>query len=174
MHPIFNPMTEAVMRSRSQSMWLAVNATYCHFAIRPTVNVIFNINREPFVTNKFACLLKRYVCTCLPYRSKPWHAASFSRTDTVPYMYFICTLYIVVYFASHFNSLRPSRAMWRHRTWSTLVQVMDYCQAAPSYYIIQCWLILCEVFHLALIWGQVHRICLRYLFLLWCYACESD
>ena len=40
------------------------------------------------------------------------------------------------------NSLWPSDAIWRHRSWSTLAQVMACCLTAPSHYLNQCWLII--------------------------------
>ena len=43
------------------------------------------------------------------------------------------------------SSLWPSDAIWRQRTWSTLVQVMACCLMAPSHYLNQCWLIISEV-----------------------------
>ena len=45
----------------------------------------------------------------------------------------------------HLNSLRPSDAIWWHRSGSTLAQVMDCCLMAPSHYLSQCWLIISEV-----------------------------
>ena len=42
------------------------------------------------------------------------------------------------------SSLWPSDAIWRHRTWSTLVQVMACCLMAPTHYLNQCWLIISE------------------------------
>ena len=39
------------------------------------------------------------------------------------------------------NSLWPNDAIWRHRSWSTLAQVMACCLMAPSHYLNQCWLI---------------------------------
>ena len=39
------------------------------------------------------------------------------------------------------NSLRPSDAIWRQRTGSTLAQVMACCLTAPSHHLNQCWLI---------------------------------
>ena len=36
------------------------------------------------------------------------------------------------------NSLWPSVAIWRHRSWSTLAQVMARCLTAPSHYLNQC------------------------------------
>ena len=40
------------------------------------------------------------------------------------------------------NSLWPSDTIWRHRTESTLAQVMACCLMAPSQYLDQCWLII--------------------------------
>ena len=40
------------------------------------------------------------------------------------------------------NSLRPSDAIWRQRSWTTLVQVMACCLMAPSHHLNQCWLII--------------------------------
>ena len=41
-----------------------------------------------------------------------------------------------------FNSFRPSDATWRHRTGSTLAQVMACCLTAPSHYLNQCWIVI--------------------------------
>ena len=38
------------------------------------------------------------------------------------------------------NTLWPSDAIWRHRSGSTLAQVMACCLTAPSHYLDQCWL----------------------------------
>ena len=43
------------------------------------------------------------------------------------------------------NSLWPNDAIWRHRTCSTLAQVMACCLTAPSHYLNQCWLIISKV-----------------------------
>ena len=40
------------------------------------------------------------------------------------------------------NSLWPSDAIWRHRSGSTLAQVMACCQTAPRLYLNHCWLII--------------------------------
>ena len=40
-----------------------------------------------------------------------------------------------------YNSLRPSDTIWRHRSMSTLAQIMVCCLTAPSHYLNQCWLI---------------------------------
>ena len=44
-----------------------------------------------------------------------------------------------------FNTLWPSDAIWRWRSWSTLVQVMTCCLTAPSHYLNQIWLIIRKV-----------------------------
>ena len=43
------------------------------------------------------------------------------------------------------NSLWPSDAIWRHRSWSTLAQVMTCCLTAPSHYLNHCWLVISKV-----------------------------
>ena len=50
-------------------------------------------------------------------------------------------LYFFSNFISNINSLWPSDAIWQHRSWSTLAQVMACCLAAPSHYLNQCWFI---------------------------------
>ena len=45
-----------------------------------------------------------------------------------------------------FNSLRPSDAIWRHKSRTTLAQVMACCLTAPSHYLNQCWLITTKVY----------------------------
>ena len=46
-------------------------------------------------------------------------------------------------------SLGPSDAIWRWRSWSTLVQVMACCLTALSHYLNQCWLIISKVLWLS-------------------------
>ena len=43
------------------------------------------------------------------------------------------------------NSLWSSEAIWRHRSGSTLAQIMACCLTVPSHYLNQCWLIINEV-----------------------------
>ena len=47
--------------------------------------------------------------------------------------------------AYNIDSLRPSDAIWWHRSRSTLAQVMACCLMAPSHYRNQCWLIFSKV-----------------------------
>ena len=44
--------------------------------------------------------------------------------------------HLVVAVSTHW---RHNDAIWLHRTWSTLVQVMAWCHQAPSHYLSQCW-----------------------------------
>ena len=53
------------------------------------------------------------------------------------------TLYSLFMF--NFDSLRPCDAIWRHKSGSTLAQVMACCLTAPSHYLNQCWLIISKV-----------------------------
>ena len=46
------------------------------------------------------------------------------------------------YILEPLNSLRPSDAIWRQWSWTTLAQVMACCLTAPSHYLKQCWLII--------------------------------
>ena len=48
----------------------------------------------------------------------------------------------IVFVVCSFNSLWPIDAIWRQRSRSTLVQVMDWCLTAQSHYLNQCWLII--------------------------------
>ena len=50
------------------------------------------------------------------------------------------------------NSLWLSDAIWRHRSGSTLAQVVAWCHQASSHYLIQCWFIICEV-----LWNSPER-----------------
>ena len=43
------------------------------------------------------------------------------------------------------NTLWPSDAIWRQRSWSTLAQVMACCLMTVSHYLNQCWLFITKV-----------------------------
>ena len=64
-----------------------------------------------------------------------------------------------------FNSLWPSDAVWCHRTWPTLVQIMTCCLMTPSRYLKQCcnhqWGLV------AFTWEDFHRKCWGYLSFIW-------
>ena len=68
-------------------------------------------------------------------------------------IYMILLAYIMAVkqkeYQSAVNSLRPSEAIWRHRSGPTLVQVMACCLTAPSHYLNQCWLIISKVLWLS-------------------------
>ena len=43
------------------------------------------------------------------------------------------------------NTVWPSDVIWRHRSESTLAQVVACCLTAPSHYLNQCWLIISKI-----------------------------
>ena len=47
--------------------------------------------------------------------------------------------------AEDINSFWRSDTLWRHKSGSTLAQVMVCCLMAPSHYLNQCWFIITEV-----------------------------
>ena len=51
----------------------------------------------------------------------------------------MCCTYMLI------STLGPSDTIWRHRSGSSLAQVMACCLMAPSHYLNQCWLIISEV-----------------------------
>ena len=63
--------------------------------------------------------------------------------------------YFWCYLASLGHNELTHCGLWRHRSGSTLVQVMACCLTAPSHYLNQCWLIISRVQ-----WRQFHE---RYL-----------
>ena len=58
-----------------------------------------------------------------------------------------CIIHLLMASSGAINSLRPSDAIWRHRSGSTLAQVMACCLTAPSHYLNQCWLTISEDIH---------------------------
>ena len=59
------------------------------------------------------------------------------------YLHFIAIINTVM--SEEVNSLWPSDSIWRHRSMSTLAQIMASCLTAPSHYLSQCWLMISEV-----------------------------
>ena len=53
--------------------------------------------------------------------------------------------FYIIWLNVFINSLRPSDAIWQHRSGSILAQVMACCLTAPSHYQNQCWLISSKV-----------------------------
>ena len=81
---------------------------------------------------------------CIPQCLR-WNTYQNMSTQNTPYNSAIWTSYGVSIVVLLFNSLRPSDAIWRHRSGSTLAQVMACCLTAPSHYLNQCWLIISKV-----------------------------
>ena len=59
-------------------------------------------------------------------------------------VYWICKNGTLMW-AHRLNTLWPSDTLWRHKSGTTLAQVMDCCLAAPNHYLNQCWLLTNEV-----------------------------
>ena len=75
-------------------------------------------------------ILQKYPC---------WHESSSVRPNVIHYM---STSGTDLSFPSpQMQLLTPIDAIWRHGTWTTLVQIMICCLTAPSHYLNQCWLI---------------------------------
>ena len=84
--------------------------------------------------------------------SKSFHRGSSSKTYTLKeddkhssefLLFFVCPFTdLVNILCKTIDSLRPSDTIWRHRSGSTLAQVMACCLKAPSHYLNQCWLII--------------------------------
>ena len=61
--------------------------------------------------------------------------------------YGVIVMNFVSIMANHIeiNSLWPSDTIWRHKSGSTLAQVMACCLTAPSHYLNECWLTISKV-----------------------------
>ena len=71
------------------------------------------------------------------------------------------------YFINVFDSLWPSDAIGRHRSESTLAQILASCLTVPSHYLHQCWQIFCKVLWHSLegnFTGIIQEICPWYKF----------
>ena len=70
------------------------------------------------------------------------HASKLGRVE-LAYCVACMTQIVQYHYRSNtLNSLRPSDAIWRQWSWTTLAQVMACCLTAPSHYLNQCWLII--------------------------------
>ena len=85
-------------------------------------------------------LAKRFSrASCLSSNTGPWGV------QYIPYNMHTAILFsFVMAMIWWTNSLWPSGAIWRHRFMSALAQVMVCCLSAPSPYLNQCWLLICE------------------------------
>ena len=59
--------------------------------------------------------------------------------------YVVCKMSSILFKPKCVNSLRPSDAIWRQRSRSTLAQVMACCLMARSHYLNQCWFTISKV-----------------------------
>ena len=77
-----------------------------------------------------------------PVMNDPFHWHMHMVADTWPHWQLP---YLCIVWHCCLNSLRPSDAIWRHRSGSTLAHVMACCLMAPSHYLNQCWLVINKV-----------------------------
>ena len=98
------------------------------------ISIIISLNYLPTYSINNIVAVVQIMAWCWP-DGKP-----LSRTIMVSLLTQIC-----VTRSQWVNSLGPSDAIWRWRSWSKLVQVMACCLAAPSHYLNQCWLITSKV-----------------------------
>ena len=118
----------------------------CHYAIDFLYEYIFvvwyNINTRSQGDVKINFLI---ICTIIiEFNSPILHGQSLTHcnlfTQTKNHAW-----HTQVSWRGWLNSLWPRDVIWRHRSGSTLVQVMACCLTAPSHYLNQCWLIISKV-----------------------------
>ena len=114
-----------------------VNARYCRY---------FEIGARCLESSKVVSANNHQSRHCHGHqRSLAKHADSCKSTWTFPKYNPTKTFMILNSHLLKWNSLRPSDAIWWHRSGSTLAQVMACCLTTPSHYLNQCWLIISEV-----------------------------
>ena len=75
----------------------------------------------------------------------PEHLIHYDRCRGCGFKILCSKVFMRTDFNKQFNSLWPSDTIWRHRSESTLAQLLACCLMAPSHYFKQCWLIMYEV-----------------------------
>ena len=78
---------------------------------------------------------------CLPFH----YILSYILSSLLTCWMFCLILSFHIDTAQGINSLWTSDAIWRHRSGSTLAQVMGCCLTAPSHYLNHCWLTISKV-----------------------------
>ena len=96
---------------------------------------------------------------------QPWSTGKYYQTQQTQQgitprdycAYFLgCTvLHVNSYSLMIINSIWSSGTIWRHRSQSSLAQVMACCLTAPSHYLNHCWLLITVRFT----WVQFHSDC---------------
>ena len=100
-----------------------IRSSYClSFEMEIPKLEIFLISKLPWLEGQTS---PYHIMTCLKISSTTWVSRS-SPTWQI-------------------NSLWPSDTIWRHKSGSTLAQVMACCLMAPSHYLNLCWLITSRV-----------------------------
>ena len=72
------------------------------------------------------------------------HSANVSCNYLGVSLWCICIIVLYQYMLNEVNSLWPSDIIWQHVSKSTMALVMACCLMAPSHYLNQCWLLICE------------------------------
>ena len=77
----------------------------------------------------------------IPWNTFKWKTDAISSKQNT-FVNTVCKMSAILFRPQCINSLWPSDAISRHRSGSTLAQVIACCLTAPSYYLNQCWLII--------------------------------
>ena len=101
-----------------------------------------NVNKNSECSNAktMYCLCVFFFQTPLPCRY--WRVQTFLTLLPFFVNWYSVTFRFCLDYHQALNSLRPSDAIWRQWSWTTLAQVMACCLTAPSHYLNQCWLII--------------------------------
>ena len=115
-------------------IWIQIHPKACGIGVHSSSDFVRDDICQPVPIRYGICLLFLY-----------WHRTI---CNTRTHVYFVfCPKRCGTHRVSNicpfcFNSLRPSDAIWRQWSWTTLAQVMACCLTAPSHYLNQCWLII--------------------------------
>ena len=80
-------------------------------------------------------------------------------SSSLCYLCALCTRFSWETNCACINSLWCIGAIWRHRSWSALAQVIAWCLTAPSHSLNLCWLSISEVLWHSPTWQQFHKKC---------------
>ena len=142
---------------------ITIWTTYHWFSQRPNIVVEIAINISSSVSEKL--MINTPVLTCksnvlhvwivtfpvlkpdITWKLGQYHAyrCPGSLHHEVISNYYLVVIPENIWMQLILNSSGPSDAIWRHRSGSTLAQVMACCLMAPSHYLNQCWLIINKV-----------------------------
>ena len=107
-----------------------------------------NYHVQFFVSNLISMALELWILTKITY-----HAQMLIMELIIQFLCILSAYVIIVPMVTWYwdnqlillNSLRPSDAIWWHRSESILAQEMACCLTAPSHYLNQCWLVIRKI-----------------------------